>query len=106
LAALFFSMQPTTAEAAAEVGISKRRWHWARALLKVARVHDGDGWLVEEVDDFERRLTVGVERLEGEGLWPMRDACAKQGYSGRRNLHPPTKRPDTRPRKRPAAHPC
>jgi hypothetical protein len=86
MGALFFAMLPTTASGCAAVGISKRRWHWARALLKVARVHDGYGWLVDNVDDYEARLAAAVQRLEADGLWPMRSAVAKQGYAGRRYL--------------------
>lgn len=103
MGALYFSFMPTTAAACADVGISKRRWHWSRALLKVAHVHDGQGWLVDNVDDYERRLAVAVERMEADGLWPMRDAVAKQGYSGRRYISPPTKRQAKRPTSRPAA---
>jgi len=45
-------------------GMSDRTWHYGRALLEVARVYAGDGWLLEDAAEIETRLRVAVERCE------------------------------------------
>ena len=45
-------------------GMSDRTWHYGRALLEVARVYAGDGWLIEDAAEIETRLRVAVERCE------------------------------------------
>jgi hypothetical protein len=50
--------------AAMSYGLSDRMWHYGRALLEVARVYAGDGWLIEDAAEIETRLRVAVERCE------------------------------------------
>jgi hypothetical protein len=93
LAALHFAHMPTSSSAALDVGISRRRWHWARALLKLSDLHAGGHgtFTVTDVEDFEALLARGVGRVERDGLQAMRLQLVRNGYAGR-HLSPRTSR--------------
>ena len=46
-----------------EQGLSERRWQWARAFLRVARLYDGQDYEAEDLDFAGRRLRATYERL-------------------------------------------
>ena len=48
------------------LGIGDRRWEWARALLMVARVHDGADVTEPDFDAALRRLAAAHDRLEAQ----------------------------------------
>ena len=93
LGALHFAHLPTSSGAALEVGISRRRWHWARALLKLSDLHNGGHgtFTVTDPEDFEMLLARGVTRVERDGLQAMRLQLVQNGYAGR-HLSPRTSR--------------
>lgn len=68
LGGLYFAELPTSRRACAEIGIGRRHWTRAVALLKVARVHDGRRLTVESAEDFERALRTASERVRRDGL--------------------------------------
>lgn len=93
MGALHWAGQETSAAACADVGISRRRWHWARALLKAAGLHEGGHgtFTVTNIEDFDRLLAAGVELVERDGLVVMRRKLVRNGYAGR-HLRPRTSR--------------
>lgn len=52
---------------ARDLGITERRWEWARALLQVARVHDGDDVTEPDFDAALRKLAAAHDRIEAQG---------------------------------------
>ncbi len=48
-----------------EQGLSERRWQWARAFLRVARLYDGRDYAAEDMEFAGRRLRSTYERLRG-----------------------------------------
>lgn len=86
LGAMHFAHLPTSSRAALDIGISRRRWHWARALLKVAALHDGGhgDFTVTDPAAFEELLAGGVALVEADGLQVMRWKLVRNGYTGRR----------------------
>lgn len=51
----------------AELGITERRWEWARALLMAARIHDGHDITQPDFDAALRSLTTAHDRIEATG---------------------------------------
>lgn len=66
-------------------GISRRRWAWARALLRAAYILDDEGWTVDDPAAFETRLSAGVRRVESRGLETLRGHMPRNGYAGARH---------------------
>lgn len=54
-------------DACVGLGISERRWEWARALLMTARVHDGVDIVEPEFDVVLRRLAAAHDRIAAQG---------------------------------------
>lgn len=52
---------------ARDLGITERRWEWARALLLVARVHDGGDVTEPDFDAALRKLAAAHDRIEATG---------------------------------------
>lgn len=52
---------------ARDLGITERRWEWARALLLVARIHDGDDVTEPDFDAALRKLAAAHDRIEATG---------------------------------------
>ena len=52
---------------ARDLGITERRWEWARALLLVARIHDGDDVTEPDFDAALRKLAAAHDRIEAQG---------------------------------------
>ena len=52
---------------ARDLGITERRWEWARALLLVARVHDGGDITEPDFDAALRKLAAAHDRIEAQG---------------------------------------
>jgi len=48
------------------LGISERRWEWARALLMAARIHDGADVTEPEFDVALRRLAAAHDRINAQ----------------------------------------
>lgn len=73
----------TSRTAALEYGISRRRWAWARVLLKRAGclTHTG-GWVDYDIDGFEAALAGAVECVEMLGFDTLKLAAPRNGYSG------------------------
>ena len=90
----------TSRSSALNYGISRRRWAWARALLKKAGCMDYSGeWLDRSLDDYERSITGAVERVERLGVDLLKMGLPKNGYSGKHAPQPVTRtvtRPVTR----------
>ena len=53
---------PTTRRFAAEYGMTHIRWENAHALLRLARIHNGRGWLLHDLAAIEAALSKAVER--------------------------------------------
>ncbi len=51
----------------AELGVSGRRWEWARALMIAARIHDGGDVTEPDFDTALRRLVAAHDRIEASG---------------------------------------
>ena len=71
LGALHFAGQYTSRRAVAGL-MSEHRWWQARALLLLARVHDGQRITVGTPADLERAVEVARQRVEREGLAVLR----------------------------------
>ena len=52
---------------ARDLGITERRWEWARALLLVARIHDGGDITEPDFDAALRKLAAAHDRIEATG---------------------------------------
>ena len=50
-----------------DLGITERRWEWARALLLVARIHDGNDVTEPDFDAALRKLAAAHDRIEATG---------------------------------------
>lgn len=91
---LRFAQLPTTRAACYDLGLSRRRWAWAMALLRVSGIRDGAGeWRDLDIDLFERAIVRGVERIEAAGVGMLAARLPKNGYSGEHRTRP---RPVTR----------
>jgi hypothetical protein len=63
LAELAIAYLPTTRSfAESHAGITHVRWENAKALLRLARVHSGRGWLVHDLATIEAALSKAVEK--------------------------------------------
>lgn len=83
LTLMHLACSPTSRAAALGYGISRRRWAWARGLLKKAGCLDYRGaWVDYDLDGFEQALTGAVECIEIVGVDSLRFAMPKNGYSG------------------------
>lgn len=84
LVLMHLAYAPTSRNTALQYGISRRRWMWARALLKRAGCMDHRGeWVDYDLDGFERALIGSVEIVEGLGIDALKLALPKNGYSGK-----------------------
>ena len=54
-------------DACEKLGIGDRRWEWARALLIVARIHDGADITEPDFDAALRRLAAAHDRITAQG---------------------------------------
>ena len=90
----------TSRSSALNYGISRRRWAWARALLKKSGCMDYAGeWMDRDIDGYERSLVGAVERVERLGVDLLKLGLPKNGYSGKHAPKPVTRdvtRPVTR----------
>lgn len=94
----------TSRAAALGYGISRRRWMWARALLKKAGCVDYRGeWVDYDLDGFEQALAGAVECVEVVGVETLRFALPKNGYSGKHASKPSRARSRERSRVAPKA---
>lgn len=84
IGALLYAHMPTTRAACMEYGISRRRWAWAMALLKIALVrrHD-DIWRDVSMDAFEASLRGAVGIVERDGVQALVDRMPRNGYGGK-----------------------
>ena len=63
LAGFRMAFEPTTREHAFKyAGMSNHRWENARALLKLARVHNGRQWLAHDLATIESALAKAKEK--------------------------------------------
>lgn len=76
---LHFAMSPTTAASCTAHGMTVRRWHWAKALLRRAGLHDGRCVSVYSEAEFSRGLCEAVEEVEREGLHLVRAYLVRNG---------------------------
>lgn len=82
----------TSRSTALSYGISRRRWAWARALLKKSGCMDFSGeWMDRDLDGYERSLVGAVERIERLGVDVLKLALPKNGYSGKHAPKPVTR---------------
>ena len=89
MACLWLAGLPTSRRACAEVGIPRRRWSWARALMMVAHVLDeGGDWLVDDATTFDARINTGVRLVEAQGMERVRARLPLNGNAGRRFPRP------------------
>ena len=103
LTLMHLAYSPTSRAAALGYGISRRRWAWARGLLKKAGCLDYRGaWVDYDLDGFERALTGAVECIEIVGVDALRFAMPKNGYSGQHRSRKAVTRPVTKAVTRPA----
>lgn len=51
----------------AELGVSERRWEWARALMIAARIHDGTDIIETDFDVALRKLATAHDHIEAKG---------------------------------------
>ncbi len=58
-------------EARAALGVSFRRWYWARALAMLARVHDGRAWLDVEPAAAVAALGRAAAQVDAAGITPL-----------------------------------
>ena len=73
----------TSRTAALDYGISRRRWAWARVLLKKAGCVDyRGGWVDLDIEGFEAALAGAVEIVEMLGFDTLKLAAPRNGYSG------------------------
>ena len=52
---------------ARRLGLSERRWEWARALLMAARIHDGDDITEPDFAVAVQRLAAAHDRIAAQG---------------------------------------
>lgn len=50
----------------AELGVTERRWEWARALMIAARIHDGADVTEPDFDVALRKLAATHDRIEAQ----------------------------------------
>lgn len=81
---LWLAGLPTSRRECEGMGISRRRWAWARALLQVAHIVDGDGWAVDDAAAFDTRLGAGVRLVEAQGMTRLRGYMPRNGTPGRK----------------------
>ena len=83
LGCLWMAGLPTSRREAEGMGISRRRWAWARSLLQVARIVDDRGWAVDDAAAFDTRLAAGVRTVEAQGMERLRGYLPRNGDAGR-----------------------
>ncbi|MCB0097590.1 MAG: hypothetical protein KDE46_17790 [Caldilineaceae bacterium] len=66
-----------------EMGMSQRRWQWARALLMTARLHDGRDLVMCEFEGAVRALEASVHHLEQKGLAALRLRMPRSAFGGK-----------------------
>jgi hypothetical protein len=82
----------TTRAKSLEYGISRRRWAWARALLKKSGCMDYAGeWMDRDIDGYESCLLNAVDRVERLGVDLLKLGLPKNGYSGKHAPKPVTR---------------
>lgn len=92
LVLMHLACSPTSRATALHYGISRRRWAWARALLKKSGCMDYSGeWLDRDLDGYERSLVGAVERVERLGVDLLKMGLPKNGYSGKHAPQPVTR---------------
>lgn len=64
LALALAGQETTRRRCADELGISRRRWDWARALARLAGIHDGVEFDALATDDAIRRLRSAAEKAQ------------------------------------------
>lgn len=95
LVLMHLAYSTTSRSSALRYGISRRRWAWARTLLKRAGCMDHrGGWVDYDLDGFERALTGAVGIIENLGIDALKLALPRNGYSGK-HLPRPVTRQDT-----------
>ena len=67
-----FAGFPISRPAAHEQGMTRRRWQWSRALLMLARVHNGEDIITCNFDEAISQLAATVAKLERDGLELLR----------------------------------
>lgn len=104
LTLMHLACSPTSRAAALGYGISRRRWAWARGLLKKAGCLDYRGaWVDYDLDGFEQALSGAVECVEIVGFDTLRFAAGRNGYSGKhKSRSKSVTRHDAKPVTRPA----
>lgn len=68
---LYFAGQSTSKRALRPLGIGHRRWARACALLKLARVHDGQRITANEPGEFDKALNLAQMRVQRDGMVAM-----------------------------------
>lgn len=84
LSVLWLLGVPTSRRECERLGISRRRWAWARALLQVAHIIEGDEWQIDDMAAFDTRLAAGVRLVESQGMTRLIARTPRNGYAGRR----------------------
>lgn len=67
-----FSGLAVTRRACEEMGMTQRRWQWARALLEMARIHDGNDVTASDFDGAVAAVESGVNYCANAGLESLR----------------------------------
>ncbi|MCB0083788.1 MAG: hypothetical protein KDE47_22770 [Caldilineaceae bacterium] len=63
-----FSGLSIARRAAVDMGMSRRRWQWARALLQHARIHDDNDLICTDFDTALAALESSINHLQRAGL--------------------------------------
>jgi hypothetical protein len=63
-----FSGLSISRSAVEELGMTRRRWQWARALLETARIHDGQDVTATDFDGAVMAVDVAIRQLQRNGL--------------------------------------
>lgn len=77
-------------QAALSYGMSRRRWHWAVALLERARVVQADAkylddaFTADDITDASEAIDRTVKVLEQAGLASLEMRLPRNGYAGRK----------------------
>lgn len=63
-----FSGLSISRSAVEELGMTRRRWQWARALLETARIHDGRDVTAIDFDGAVRAVDAAIRNLQQSGI--------------------------------------